>query len=500
MENLKITILSILSVFKQGLFSSLLLGLIFLSLLSLSYAATPNPGHPWTESGDGNFIVTGPTVPRTYTFPNESTSVLTDNAVLTIAQGGTGTSSLTGILVGGGYGNPFTATSAPSGLLVGDSDTQTLTNKTINIDLVGMNFHNGLTGVNLFGSDGTKFIASSSGSALQLLRTNAAATALEWVANPFVVAGSTQQLQFNSGGTALGATSSLAWDNSAQALKLDGILELATSTPSTATTGTMKLVNQKVANRSMLGVVTDSSTDQYSLQPSLFQNFFILMTTGSSITPRSFGTNIGSSGTVSHPTATEASGYLINFAAAAVSTTAAGFQTPQGLFYRGSTDGMNGFFMFARVFFPDTSYNQTGPGTGSRLYVGFGNVNGVANAAVSDNPATDWVGFSRNSTNDGRQDTYWTLMTKDNTTLSLATTTTAFATSTLYDMYLYCPPQGSAIGWRLDDLTNSTTEEGLLTANLPRGSSAMSVGAYVGGVNNVSRNIRVQKIYVEVPR
>lgn len=224
------------------------------------------------------------------------------------------------------------------------------------------------------------------------------------------------------------------------------------------------------------------------------------MTTGSSITPRSFGTNIGSSGTVSHPTPTEAGGYLINFAAAAVSSTAAGFQTPQGLFYRGSTDGMNGFFMFARVFLPDTSYNQTGSGTGSRLYVGFGTVNGVANGVSSDDPSGDWVGFNRNSTNNGRQDNYWTLMTKDNTTLGLSTTTMAFATSTLYDMYLYCPPQGSAIGWRLDNLTNSTTEEGLLTANLPRGSSAMSVGAYVGGVNNVSRNIRVQKIYVEVPR
>lgn len=49
---------------------------------------------------------------------------------LSVVQGGTGTNSLTGILVGNG-GAAFSTVAAPSGAIVGASDTQTLTNKTI---------------------------------------------------------------------------------------------------------------------------------------------------------------------------------------------------------------------------------------------------------------------------------------------------------------------------------------------------------------------------------
>jgi hypothetical protein len=84
--------------------------------------------------------------------------------------------------------------------------------------------------------------------------------------------------------------------------------------------------------------------------------------------------------------------------------------------------------------------------------------------------------------------------------MALATTSMPFYASNLYDFYLYTPPQGSSISWRIDNVTSSTSEQGVITSNLPGSSSAMSVGAYVGTVNAVARNIRIQKIYVEVPR
>lgn len=49
---------------------------------------------------------------------------------LSVANGGTGASTLTGILKGNGT-SAFTAVTAPSGTIVGTSDSQTLTNKTI---------------------------------------------------------------------------------------------------------------------------------------------------------------------------------------------------------------------------------------------------------------------------------------------------------------------------------------------------------------------------------
>ncbi|TAL45423.1 MAG: hypothetical protein EPN91_02095 [Salinibacterium sp.] len=82
-----------------------------------------------TENGFTAF--SGPaTSKKTFTLPNASSTILTDNAAVTVAQGGSGAATLTGILKGNGT-SPFTAVTAPSGAIVGDTDTQTLTNKTL---------------------------------------------------------------------------------------------------------------------------------------------------------------------------------------------------------------------------------------------------------------------------------------------------------------------------------------------------------------------------------
>jgi hypothetical protein len=47
-----------------------------------------------------------------------------------VASGGTGAQTLTGVLIGNGTA-PFTTVTAPSGTIVGTSDSQTLTNKTL---------------------------------------------------------------------------------------------------------------------------------------------------------------------------------------------------------------------------------------------------------------------------------------------------------------------------------------------------------------------------------
>jgi hypothetical protein len=54
----------------------------------------------------------------------------TTGDLIAVAGGGTGAGTLTGILKGNGT-SAFTAVTAPSGTIVGDTDTQTLTNKTL---------------------------------------------------------------------------------------------------------------------------------------------------------------------------------------------------------------------------------------------------------------------------------------------------------------------------------------------------------------------------------
>src|SRR4029077_17405452 len=59
------------------------------------------------------FQVAGPTTSlKTFTFPNASANVLTDNALITVAQGGTGIGTITGPIRGNGTSAFTAATSA----------------------------------------------------------------------------------------------------------------------------------------------------------------------------------------------------------------------------------------------------------------------------------------------------------------------------------------------------------------------------------------------------
>lgn len=61
---------------------------------------------------------------------SDITSLAGLTTALSVAQGGSGAVTLTGILKGNGT-SAFTAVTAPSGTIVGTTDTQTLTNKTV---------------------------------------------------------------------------------------------------------------------------------------------------------------------------------------------------------------------------------------------------------------------------------------------------------------------------------------------------------------------------------
>lgn len=81
------------------------------------------------EGGYAKFI--GPaTTTKQFTLPDASATILTSSAPVTVAQGGTGAATLTGILRGNGT-SAVTAVTAPGGAIVGTTDAQTLTNKTI---------------------------------------------------------------------------------------------------------------------------------------------------------------------------------------------------------------------------------------------------------------------------------------------------------------------------------------------------------------------------------
>jgi hypothetical protein len=75
---------------------TIFLVIIAFSIVHLVSATTPNPGHPWTDVGNGFWQASNSqTALRTFTFPDADATVLTSNTAVTAAQGGTGQSSYT---------------------------------------------------------------------------------------------------------------------------------------------------------------------------------------------------------------------------------------------------------------------------------------------------------------------------------------------------------------------------------------------------------------------
>lgn len=111
-----------------------------------SAALTQVIGSAFGGTANGFTKFTGPaTSEKTFTLPNASATILTDNALVTVAQGGSGAGTLTGILKGNGT-SAFTAVTAPSGALVGTTDTQTLTNKDLTTSNTFPTFNQDTTG------------------------------------------------------------------------------------------------------------------------------------------------------------------------------------------------------------------------------------------------------------------------------------------------------------------------------------------------------------------
>lgn len=110
----------------------------------------------------------------------DSSSLLLQNlgGTLTVAKGGTGATTLSGIVIGNGT-SAFTTVAAPAGSLVGTTASQTLTTKTLNATDNTITDTSTAVG-DIFKSNGTKFIRFARGAAGKVLKVNAGGTDLEW--------------------------------------------------------------------------------------------------------------------------------------------------------------------------------------------------------------------------------------------------------------------------------------------------------------------------------
>ena len=94
-------------------------GTAWAAVAAVSLTADVSGILPTANGGTGIafFTAAGPTVARAYTFPDVATTILTANAAVTVAQGGTGVATLgdAGVLIGNGTGVVQVTTAGTSG-------------------------------------------------------------------------------------------------------------------------------------------------------------------------------------------------------------------------------------------------------------------------------------------------------------------------------------------------------------------------------------------------
>jgi hypothetical protein len=175
--------------FHYVAYTTLFVFVIF-SFINLASGTTPNPGHPWDQIGDGVFAVTNnQTVLRTYTFPDANATVLTTAATVTIAQGGTGQTSIAaGSVWGANSANTLSAITSVSGTKILTNTAGTISWE---VPASGMVWPAGGAGIpNYSGSSswGTSYTTTGSGTVLALATTPTFTTN---ITTPLILGGTT---------------------------------------------------------------------------------------------------------------------------------------------------------------------------------------------------------------------------------------------------------------------------------------------------------------------
>lgn len=226
-------------------------------------------------------------------------------------------------------------------------------------------------------------------------------------------------------------------------------------------------------------------------QPGLFTSNIFLVTPNTSTTINVTGGSLTSVGTVSHQTPTISTGIYTRFASGSSTNSTAGTGSALLQWARGNTTGqVNGFFYSADIIFESAAGSGA---TGTRFFAGLTDQT-LASTTGADDPGGNHCGFTY-STNAG--DTNFQFSTKDNTTNTKSNTSMAWAQSKIFRFLIYCAPQGATIYWRVDNLTDSTTQEGSKATNLPSATALLRGGFQLQILTTGAKNIGMKHLYIE---
>ena len=231
-------------------------------------------------------------------------------------------------------------------------------------------------------------------------------------------------------------------------------------------------------------------------QPHLGRNYCQIITSTGGTGALGYGCVIAAAGTASAWTPTANLGVGTKYATAATAATVTYIYPNVLSFYRAAAGSSGGFHFFARVGFPDASYDGTAASTGSRIFVGM-TAGATTNLTGADVLAAIGVGFRRVHNFGGVQHANWFFSSRNSTTETLVDTGLSFIAGHQYTFSIFSPAGASSVTWEIENVITGDVATGVATQTLPALMTLMRPAASVGTINAVARSMWFQSLYAE---
>lgn len=284
-------------------------------------------------------------------------------------------------------------------------------------------------------------------------------------------------------------------------------IAISSSKPSAPSAGNVLLYSSNIGGRAFPVTQTPDGREFLS-QTGLARNPVVVFAPANGTALSTYGQYNTNVGTLSHISPTDdLVPLMVNLASASVTNSsitpnttfiASGISTNSRLWCRGTNaNGFGGFFYFARLLFPDSTYTNNRFFAGLYTWAPTSISKGWYDAYITstDTPDGNFCGFSYSTY---RSDTAFQFITKDGTNQTTTPITgAAFASNKLYDFYIYSPRAGNTISYRIDNLTDNVSFSGSTSNTLPSGNEYMSAGFQIRADTVGGRNLRWNRLYVE---
>lgn len=274
------------------------------------------------------------------------------------------------------------------------------------------------------------------------------------------------------------------------------VLDLKTvDEPASPPSGHLSVYAKSLGGRAMLAQKGAGGISTV-YQPHLGCNYCQVITSNGSLSVLGYGCSAMTGGTSAAWAPTAKLGVGTRFSTAATAATAT-FIYPNVLsFYRAAAGSSGGFHFFARVGFPDASYDGAAASTGSRIFVGM-TAGATTNLTGADALADIGVGFRRVHNSGGVKHVNWHFSSRNSTTETLVDTGLAFVAGHQYTFAIFSPAGADRVTWEIENVTTGDVATGVATGTLPALMTRMRPAAALGTINAVARSMWFQSLYAE---